>query len=524
MNGEKRKSLYADDEYNSSDFERPKSEEELSEEFDVIEPQEAAGNARLAEDEIVLKRLINTDTLVAVAHKNAKQRYFSDGKLKSRFGDIQFAPKASAFDDQTIKSSRFYGFYVLFWLGVALITLNTVVHYHQEHGSLLHSTIVRILLSKVVYIGLTDLAMYLSIYVSFFIQILVKKKYVSWNRAGWVLESVAEFSHLFGFLYFNNCVADYPWIGKVFLLLHSLVLLMKMHSFAFSNGYLSTIMLEWEFCNYYLGKYPKKDDTHREISKCKEFCEFELKMEKKIPSYPNNVSLKNFFSFTMFPALVYEIEYPRTNKIRWFYVFEKLCGIFGTIFLMITVAQNWMLPIAMRAIGLREISVTQRMLQYPFLLMDLIPPFLLMYLLTFFLIWELILNCIAELSFFADRHFYNDWWNCVTWDEFARDWNVPVHKWLLRHVYHSSISAFNLRKSSATVFTFFLSSLVHELVMLVIFNKLRGYLLLLQMGQLPLVSLSRTKFMKNKRTLGNVIFWLGIASGPSLMCTLYLTF
>jgi sterol O-acyltransferase len=40
--------------------------------------------------------------------------------------------------------------------------------------------------------------------------------------------------------------------------------------------------------------------------------------------------------------------------------------------------------------------------------------------------------------------------------------------------------------------------------MWVIFKKLRGYLLVMQMMQLPLVMLSRTKFLKEKTILGNV--------------------
>ena len=35
----------------------------------------------------------------------------------------------------------------------------------------------------------------------------------------------------------------------------------------------------------------------------------------------------------------------------------------------------------------------------------------------------------------------------------------------------------------------------------------------MQMLQIPLVVLSRTKFFRNKDTLGNVMFWLGIYTG-----------
>lgn len=45
-------------------------------------------------------------------------------------------------------------------------------------------------------------------------------------------------------------------------------------------------------------------------------------------------------------------------------------------------------------------------------------------------------------------------------------------------------AAVRVNKHTATLFTFFLSALVHELVMWCIFKKLRGYLLFMQMLQL----------------------------------------
>lgn len=103
-----------------------------------------------------------------------------------------------------------------------------------------------------------------------------------------------------------------------------------------------------------------------------------------------------------------------------------------------------------------------------------------------------------------------------------------------------------VNKHTATLITFFLSACVHELVMWCLFKKLRGYLLVLQMCQLPvrfmlqllrmdrdiialtlrstrqLVKLSRTKWLRGREVLGNLIFWLGIFTGPSLLCSLYL--
>lgn len=342
---------------------------------------------------------------------------------------------------------------------------------------------------------------------------------------------------------------NFPWIGRVYLLLHSLVLLMKMHSYAFYNGYLWSTLEDLHIVEGSLKKLQdgKTKDTSsatvEELNELHKFLREELAAQSTTTPFPTNLTLFNYFEYSMFPTLVYQIDYPRTESINWSYVGEKVAAVFGVFFLMIVLAEKYLYPIAIEALKLRPLPFREKALEYPLILLNLTLPFTLMYILVFYIIWDAILNAIAELTRFSDREFYGPWWNSITWDQFARDWNVPVHRFLLRHVYHSSISTFNVSKKAATrkcpfsffffffpsanhllVITFLLSSCIHELVMYVIFERLRGYLLFLQMCQLPLVVLSRSRFMRNKVVLGNVIFWFGILTGPSLMCSMYLVF
>lgn len=240
--------------------------------------------------------------------------------------------------------------------------------------------------------------------------------------------------------------------------------------------------------------------------------------------YPSNLTIKNFAEWTIFPTLVYELEYPRQDNISWWYILEKSVAFFGGIFVMLVVSQAYMYPPIAAAVRMKERGVpfSERMVEFPWIALDLLLPLLLEQLLSWYVIWECLLNIFAEITCFADRGFYGDWWNCVSWDQWARDWNRPVHNFLLRHVYHSSISTFSISKKSATLVTFFLSACIHELFMFCLFKKLRGYLFMLQLAQVPLVALSRTKLFKGHSTLGNVIFWFGLFWGPSLITTLYL--
>ncbi|GAV53874.1 hypothetical protein ZYGR_0AK03760 [Zygosaccharomyces rouxii] len=429
-------------------------------------------------------------------------------------------------------SPNFSGLYVLFWLTVAFMSMNMSINYYYEHGRTFRdSAILKFMTTDVFTVGFVDLLMYLNIYMVFFIHKACKSRLIKWSSTGMAITSIMEFAYLIFYLYLPEHVLRLHWLAKIFLFLHSLVLLMKMHSYAFYNGYMWNILEELNFSTKQLKRKSSISDPKvlTVLERSRSFCKSEIESQSSSPEdiFPNNINLKNFFMYTMYPTVVYQIEYPRTPIVRWGYVFEKLCAIFGTIFVMMALAQSSMYPLAMKALSLREkswLSATERLQQWGVILIEYIPSFIVMYLLVFYLIWDAILNCIAELSRFGDRYFYGDWWNCVSWDEFSRIWNVPIHKFLLRHVYHSSMSALQLNKTQATLMTFLLSSVVHELSMYVLFRKLRFYLFFFQMGQLPLVALSSSKLIRRNPILGNLLFWIGICTGPSVLCTMYLTF
>ena len=85
--------------------------------------------------------------------------------------------------------------------------------------------------------------------------------------------------------------------------------------------------------------------------------------------------------------------------------------------------------------------------------------------------------------------------------EFSREWNVPVHHFLRRHVYGASRPY--ISKNMSTTLTFLISALLHELVMGCITKKLRGYGFFAMMLQMPIVAIQRTSLVKG-RTLFNV--------------------
>uniref|UniRef100_A0A0L0NN94 O-acyltransferase n=1 Tax=Candidozyma auris TaxID=498019 RepID=A0A0L0NN94_CANAR len=500
-------------------------------------------------------------TLNSVYHQRLERNKRKGNIFKSSFADLSAdSTQYTILDSPQVKDSQFYGFFILFWLATAFFILKDALHAILEDGLFIYKApVFKIFVAGLPKIAFTDALMYLSIFFAYFVQNLCLNGHITWKGAGWIIMSVYElgfFIFWIGYLLFF----DFQWIGRVFLVLHMFVLLMKMHSYAFYNGYLWQILLELQFSEQYLTrlnnkecKIPDKfeeDKLRKLLAESIAFCRFELLHQSvaigkedevdpqtlkrslhklqadELIKFPQNITFKNFFTFTMFPTVVYELVFPRTQRIRKSFLLEKVIAIFGIISIMLFVAEYAIYPLVMRSIELRSnnLNSIDYTAAYVLFVVDMIPPFMVEYLLVFYLIWDAILNAIGELSYYGDRDFYGPWWSCVDWFEYARLWNKPVHRFLLRHVYHSSISAFRLNKSQANLVTFVISSFIHELVMYAIFQRLRGYLWLFQMSQIPLVMISRTNYLRDKKVLGNAICWIGFTSGPAIICTLYLIF
>lgn len=436
---------------------------------------------------------------------------------------------SSTSSNRTIFKSDFSGIYILMWMVFGWICIRGLVDYYVANNNNLRMPLLRLMTEKWVEIIIFDLTMWGSSFFTVLVQKLIVWGIISWNPVGrWLIVSY-EISFIIFFNILSNTCMDFNWITRVFIFLHSMVFLMKMHSFAFLNGYLWNINKELNYSKIAIAKFKDvvKPDIIDVLERSILFCQYELNSQSNTESFPNNISSFNYMNFCFFPTLVYQLEYPRTANIRWWYVLEKLCAIFGIIFVMIMNAQLFIFPAADRAIELNKIgwsSFDIRTREWFYLLAELIPGLTVEYMLVFYLIWDAILNCIAELTCFADRYFYGDWWNCVEWAEFSRMWNVPVHKFLLRHVYHSSINHYAINKIQATMVTFVLSAVFHEVCMFIIYHKLRPYLFLFQLSQLPMtIGMAHTS-LKNYPMICNILFIFGVCTGPSVITCLYMIY
>lgn len=99
--------------------------------------------------------------------------------------------------------------------------------------------------------------------------------------------------------------------------MHTIVMMMKMHSYTALNGDLSLKMRRLRQLKEELPKLisAKKEENDQEIQDMEEEMAFlEKEMVHGNTRYPENVTVTNFLDYLLVPSLVYWMEYPRTEK------------------------------------------------------------------------------------------------------------------------------------------------------------------------------------------------------------------
>ena len=213
-----------------------------------------------------------------------------------------------------------------------------------------------------------------------------------------------------------------------------------MHSYAFYNGHLSNTQQRLRaldkparFSRQPVVRYPSFTANLKELDALaeeriakKEVADLaELRNDLAVVltspfgsvTYPTNLTMANYADYLLCPTLCYELEYPRTSGIQYDELFYKLLAVAGCIFLLTLTSEEFIVPVlATSAIRLQAIN---NWFDFVVILAEsiseLLFPFMVTFLLVFLVIWEYVLGACAELTCFADRHFYSDWWNSCDW-------------------------------------------------------------------------------------------------------------
>ena len=224
-------------------------------------------------------------------------------------------------------------------------------------------------------------------------------------------------------------------------------------------------------------------------------------------AYPANLTVGNLTYFIAAPTLCYQVSYPRTLRVRKRWLFRRIVEWLFYQALTLFMVEQYMIPTVSNALKggaldrLDFFYTLERILKLSL-------PNLYVWLSIFYALFHLWLNILAEILRFGDRDFYRDWWNASDLEEYWRTWNMPVHRWMLRHVYHPAVRQ-GVPKALAMILVFFVSAVGHELLIGVPCHVMTTWAFWGIMGQVPLILLTKwlRKKLKNEH-VGNVLFWV----------------
>lgn len=228
----------------------------------------------------------------------------------------------------------------------------------------------------------------------------------------------------------------HPLIGTL-TELHAIIVWLKTASYAFTNR---------DLRHAYLHPAKGELDSLPEIyAKC---------------PYPQNITMGNLCYFWWAPTLVYQPVYPRTEEIRWTFVFKRVTeGLCLSAFIWVLSAQ-YAAPVLQNSLdkmaSLDFMSILERLLKLSTIS-------LVIWLAGFFALFQSALNALAEVMRFGDRSFYDDWWNSDSLGTYWRTWNKPVYGFFRRHVFSPMVGR-GWSNQASSLAVFFVSAVLHELL------------------------------------------------------------
>ncbi|THX68671.1 sterol O-acyltransferase 2 [Aureobasidium pullulans] len=165
----------------------------------------------------------------------------------------------------------------------------------------------------------------------------------------------------------------HPGIGTL-CELHAVIVWLKTCSYAFTNRDLRHALL-----------YPYASEVPELYSSC---------------PYPQNITLHNLTYFWWAPTLIYQPVYPRSEKIRWPFVFKRCVEVIGLSIVIWIASAQYAAPLLRNSLGtissLDLPSFAER-------LMKLSTISLFCWLAGFYALFQSFLNALAEVMRFGDR-------------------------------------------------------------------------------------------------------------------------
>ena len=231
------------------------------------------------------------------------------------------------------------------------------------------------------------------------------------------------------------------------------------------------------------------------------------------PVHYRSLEMRRYAYFLFAPTLVYRDTYPSTGRVRVSFVLRRLCEVLGVVL--------WWF-ITFRAITpafARTVEQPGDWRAFVFSVFSAMLPGMLFLVTAFFLILHSWQNLFAEITGFADRQFYGDWWNARNWSTYYRKWNGVVGDWIRNYVYLDLVELAHIRRGPALLIAFFFSAVVHEYIVACAMGFFYPVLFIMFGG--PGVGFI---FLTNTNRFGqfwNIFMWLMLSVGMALLLVLY---
>lgn len=121
--------------------------------------------------------------------------------------------------------------------------------------------------------------------------------------------------------------------------------------------------------------------------------------------------LKYFLTWIFMPTLCFQLSFPRNDKIRKFWLFKRCFELLVCSLLSTFIFAQYSMPILDSTLhiyklkGIASFEIIGKILK-------LAVPNAVVWVLFFFNTFQFYTNILAEITYFADREFYKEWWNC----------------------------------------------------------------------------------------------------------------
>lgn len=236
------------------------------------------------------------------------------------------------------------------------------------------------------------------------------------------------------------------------------------------------------------------------------------------------INARGLLTYPIEPTLCYQLSFPRTNKIRWFWLVKRLTEYFMANGLILFLFGQYMVPILERAAQIyTDDGFTLELVGRLF---KMSVPCVIAWILNFFAGFQALCNIFAEITYFADRQFYLEWWNSRTFQEYWKYWNLPVHHFILKHIY-GPICKRGFNPALGNLVAFFISALLHEYV--ICFGLwIPTYYFFLGMFVNSIAIIAEGPINKywqfDRSNVGNVMFWFQfcVLGQPMILLMYYL--